>query len=247
MGAAVCYTVAFALLWGPFKRPACVSFLVGLAANGVSAVCRYANAWPMLPLYQTPFFLPLLLGVLCVRPMLRQSPGNGLRLFPILYMTFLALFFPKDYYLPFVHSSTLFAHLFLFFGALGKACLFMAAAEAALLLLPLLRSAAISQAGQSLTNGVMRWIAWGFGSLTFSMFAGEIWSYLGWGSPIVWDDPAVLSSLSIWCMVACLLHVHLARSWGLPKRLGLAVAGAVLIFFFTTVAEIGVFQWPKWN
>lgn len=246
-GAVICYTAAFVLSWSPFQRAACAIFLGGILANGVSVVFRYSSAWPMMPLFQAPAFLPLTIGVLCLHPMLRRKPGNALRLSPILLLAFLALFFPKDYYLPFIHSATPFAHLYLLFGVLGKACLFRASTEAVQLLWLHFRPAAIAPEDPGGAGSVVHWSAWGFGLSSLSVFSGEIWSYLGWGSPIVWDDPTVMSTMSVWCLYACFLHLHLSRSWDLPKRLTVAVAGAVVLFVFTAAAEMGVFQWPNWH
>lgn len=246
-GAAICYTAAFALLWSPFQRLAGAVFLGGILANGVSVVFRYSSAWPMMPLFQAPAFLSLAIGVLCLNPMLRRKPGNALRLSPMLLTAYLALLFPKDYYLPFIHSATFFAHLFFLFGIVGKACLFLASVEALQLLWLDSRPAASATDDPGGARGVVHWIAWGFGFLSLSMFSGEMWSYLGWGSPIVWDDPTVMSTMSVWCLYACFLHLHLSRSWDLPRRLTAAVAGAVVLFVFTAAAEMGVFQWPNWH
>ena len=93
----------------------------------------------------------------------------------------MALFFPKDHYLPFLRSKTIFSHLFFVFGVIGKSFFLMAAIHGFVFL----RQRRYGR--EHLTPGLkpaMQAVVWGFGFWTFSMFAAEIWSYLGWGSPV---------------------------------------------------------------
>jgi hypothetical protein len=240
--AAIFYVLSLVALGGRFHGVGSVLFVAGLAANLFSAVFRIMEVWPMLPLYQSPFFLALAIGILSTPAVLRERRWITLRLLPVLLTALLALFFPKDYYLPFAQSATIHAHLFFLFGVLGRACFFVASTEALLLFTERSRGAEVPIGGY---GAAMRWIPWGFAFLTVSLFSGEAWSYLGWGSPIVWDDPSVAATMAIWCYYACILHMHLSRNWSSRGRLAATAAGALLVFLFTAVAEMGVFQWPR--
>ncbi len=89
-----------------------------------------------------------------------------------------------------------------------------------------------------------RWIVWGFGFFTFSMFSGELWSYLGWGTPVVWDDPAITTTMAIWFYYICWLHLHLTGTWSAQRRGIFAVCGAPAIFSLNLLPELGPFRWP---
>ncbi len=69
----------------------------------------------------------------------------------------------------------------LWFGVLGKACLLICGAWAWTIL------------RHDETPGPRRkfsfYLVLGFAFWTLSLFSGEIWSYLGWGIPMVREDP----------------------------------------------------------
>jgi ABC-type transport system involved in cytochrome c biogenesis permease subunit len=150
--------------------------------------------------------------------------------------------FPKDYYLPFVKSQTLWAHFFFLFGMLGKGCFLVGAAYAmAGLGRGRHRSGALSHAQHRPT---MHWTVWGFVFWTLSMFTGEMWSYLGWGTPVVWEDPTITTTMATWFFYICLLHLHLTGSWTARSRGVFAAAGAGVIFVLNCIPELGPFRWP---
>ena len=76
------------------------------------------------------------------------------------------------------------------------------------------------------------------------MFTGEMWSYLGWGTPVVWEDPAITTTMATWFFYICLLHLHLTGSWTTRSRGIYAAAGALVIFVLNCVPELGPFRWP---
>lgn len=154
-----------------------------------------------------------------------------------------AVFFPNDFYLPFLKSRTIFSHLFFLSGVMAKACFIIAGIRA----VDFIRLHGTKRDGQtqklkkpenriSLKNRgrISRWIVWGFAFWTISMFSGEIWSYLGWGSPVVWDDAAILTAMGTWFYYACFLHLHLQNTWNYKRRAYAAVFGAVLTLIFNT-------------
>jgi ABC-type transport system involved in cytochrome c biogenesis permease subunit len=247
-------TFFYLLSWGAaFRdrnrggRPVLVLLTLGLLANLVSAAGRYYFSWPLMPIYQTPFFLPLLIGIFSFKSILSRQADRRTLLLILSFLSLAAAFFPNDFYLPFLKSRTIFAHLFFLTGLAARAC-FIIAGIRALEYLRLVRS---GSAGQADPTGItatidpaFRWIVWGFAWMTISVFAGESWSYIGWGSPVVWDDAAVLTAMGTWFYYACLLHLHLHRDWNTSRRAGAVLLGALLTMIFNLYPEMGSFQIP---
>jgi len=225
------------------KRTASVCLGMGLAFNGVSVIWRYTYAWPLLPLFHGPFFLPFFIGTLSYRTILKNTSESLWHIALICSLALGAAFFPKDFYVPFLASKTIFSHLFFLLGVIAKACFFIAAVQAVGYLLESYRSGKeeMPKTGVSIT----RWIMWGFAFWTVSMFCGEIWAYLGWGSPLVWDDPAILTTVATWFYYACFLHLHLVKAWNVKNRAFFAVTGGLLILFFNAFTEMSTFQVPN--
>jgi len=220
---------------------------IGLFANFLSAAGRYYFSWPLMPMYQTPFFLPLFIGVLLSKRMRDKEAGRLLPVSAVCLLSLTAVFFPKDFYLPFLESRTIFSHLFFLSGVVGKACFIIAGIHAIDYIC--LCHADSGRQVQKLKNSekrnqASRWIIWGFAFWTISMFSGEIWSYLGWGSPVVWDDAAILTAMATWFYYACFLHLHLQKTWNFKKRSYAAILGAVLTLVFNFYSDLGRFQLP---
>jgi ABC-type uncharacterized transport system permease subunit len=223
-----------------------------LIANAAAVLLRYQQAWPMLPMYLGPVALPLFLG--CLIFLIREHGRVGalirrIVLAQVLMISLAALLFPKDYYLPFVKSQTIWAHLFFLFGAAGKGCLLISAAWAMASLSGKNRiKSPTPRAEYRIPNTAhrqtMRWTVWGFVLWTLAMFTGEMWSYLGWGTPVVWEDPAITTTMATWFFYICLLHLHLSGSWTARSRGVYAAAGALVIFVLNCIPELGPFRWP---
>ncbi len=241
LAAAGIYVVSAACAFARLRRTATVLFIAALLANAASMALRWLNVWPLLPLNLGPFLLPVFIGALSLTGILRGVGGWRTRVAAAALAALAAAFFPKDFYLPFVQSNTLFSHLFTFFGAAARACFCIAAMEATLDLAPVLRGEPFAPHRHA---AIGAWLVWGFITLTVSTFSGEMWSYLGWGSPIVWEDAAVAVTMAVWCYYACLLHLHLSRRWTPVHRLAFTAAGGLLVVFFIICTELGPFQWP---
>jgi hypothetical protein len=241
LGAALLFTSSAVAAASRFSKAACVLLAGGLTANAVSMAVRYMDAWPMLPLYQGPFFLSFAMGVVSLRHLLKTGSEGLPRIGLIAAISVAVLFFPKDYYLPFFKSNTAFSHFFFLFGVAAKACFLIASVEAGMLFLHRRREKELPWNRYAAVGG---WITWGFAFLTLSMFAGEMWAYLGWGCPIVWEDSSIAVAMASWCFYTCFLHLHLSRRWTISGRLGFAAAGGPLMLFFTFYTELGPFQWP---
>ena len=249
--AGILYTLAFVASFLPGRRQPFVllALVTAILANSMVIVLRYHQAWPMLPMHLGPVALPLCLALLypCAttkrdaehsRIALRRSL-LGINVVFIL----LALLFPKDFYLPFLKSKNLFAHAFLFFGILGKGCFTVSALWAMVALTS--RSANSDRKEMpAAMNRSLLFAAWGFILWTLSMFSGEIWSYLGWGTPVVWEDPAITTTMAAWFFYACCLHLHFSRSWSPAGRARLASYGGIAVLLLTCLADFGPFRSP---
>ena len=213
--------------------------LPAMAGNLAVVVVRYYSSWPMLPMYLGGIALPFCLMCLALfnRPVRKHPDVTQGLLIAGTFLALMAACFPKDFYLPFIKTKTLFSHFFFFFGVLGKTCFITSAVWA---IAGLIRSAAtpLKVAGPS-----FRWAVWGFGFWTLSMFSGEMWAYLGWGTPVVWDDPAVATAMAVWFFYICLLHLHLAGTWTLKQRHLFAAVGAMVVGL-NCMTELGPFRWP---
>jgi hypothetical protein len=241
--AALFYLLSWITSFFPHQRGCFLFLAVGLAANLCSAMARYLDSWPLLPLYQGPFFLPLCIGSLSFKTLLRERAACTLAVTLICFLALIAIFFPKDFYLPFIQSKTIFSHLFFLFGVMARACFFVASIQACFYLLQThLKKEGCFPDGSSFT----RWIIWGFAFLTLSMFSGELWSYLGWGSPVVWEDATIVTTMATWFFYCCFLHLHLLKTWNLERRSLFAAFGALLVFILNCYPEMGKFQVPNW-
>ena len=89
----------------------CLLF-IGLFANLLSITGRYYFSWPLMPMYQVPFFLPLVIGVLLFKTIWHKQAGCMLLVCALCLLSMAAVFFPNDFYLPFLESRTFFSHLF---------------------------------------------------------------------------------------------------------------------------------------
>ncbi|MGB9499711.1 MAG: cytochrome c biogenesis protein CcsA [Dissulfuribacterales bacterium] len=231
-------------------------FGIGLFANFLSAAGRYYFSWPLMPMYQKPFFLPLFIGILSLNTIYHRQAGWRLLMSAVSFLSLTAAFFPKDFYLPFIESRTMFSHLFLLTGIIGMTC-FIIAGINAIDHIRLRRTGSDRQA-QNLKKSDARlvsgsrnwtslWVVWGFAFWTISMFSGEIWSYLGWGSPVLWNDAAIFTAMATWFYYTCFLHLHLQKMWNSQRRAYAAVFGAVLTLIFNFYPDLGKFKFPDLN
>ncbi len=242
--AAFLYVLSWVAALSGRQRVCLLFFVAGLGANLLSAICRYSNTWPLLPMFQGPFFLPLCIGILSLGTVFKKK-AESIYLFSLIcFLALIAVFFPGDFYLPFLQSATVFSHAFFLLGMIAKACFFIASIHGGLQLWIKYRSAKVSKKPDSTKDSALttRWIVWGFASWTLSMFCGEIWSYLGWGSPVIWDDASIMITMAMWFYYAFFLHLHLFRTWSPETRYYFAILGAILVLIFNFYSEMGKFQ-----
>lgn len=233
---------ALILAWSPPRaiRIATLVWWASAIAGGVYAGLRYWMTWPMTPMFAGGvLFAPLLapLGTLalrrtedpaCAAVIRRALIGGGL------IVVVLGVCFPKDFYLPIIKTASPYAHGVLLFGALGRAFLFVCAAW--------------SVAALCGFDGVMprlfRALVWGFACWTLSLFSGEVWSYSGWGVPMVWEDASTLTAIATWFFCVGLIHLCLGNLYSHRTRAALVALVAVLVLAFNGGPELGPFRNP---
>lgn len=245
--AGLCYlaTLMAAFLprrWSFISR---VLLIPALGCNLVTVGVRYHLAWPMLPMHLGAMALPLCLGLLLLLLGNGSRPGERVVQRIILAATVslvtAALFFPKDFYLPFLKSKTLLSHAFLWFSLFAKGCCVVSAAWA-LCSWPLGGGARDGLRPAVSLQHSLRWAALGFGLWTLSMFCGELWCYLGWGTPVVWEDPALTLTMAGWFFYACVLHLHLSKAWNLQARSVCIGPGGLVVLSLTCLPDFGPFR-----
>jgi ABC-type uncharacterized transport system permease subunit len=245
-------SLAAALLTNDGRRTFTRLLYPALIANAAAVALRYWQAWPMMPMYLGPVALPLCLG--CLLFLVRPSGIQVARTYRIvlaqaLVISLAAVLFPKDYYLPLIKSQTIWAHFFLLFSIAGKGSLLVGAAwaMAGLGIKHRIKSpgpGSGSPMADTEHRQMFRWTVWGFAFWTLAMFTGEMWFYLGWGTPVVWEDPAITTTMATWFFYICLLHLHLTGSWSARSRGVYAATGALVIFVLNCMPELGPFRSP---
>lgn len=250
MVASGCYLFGGLLVFLPRKERlfSWTIFLSGMMANALSVGMRYWQAWPMAPMHLGAAALPLCVAVAggLALPESANSPLRTERrclILVVCLLTVTAVVFPKDFYLPFIKSNTVFSHFFLIFGVIGKACFTVAAANAFVLLWEKRIKLRNLHPGRG-ESGFVRWVVLGFAFWTFSMFSGELWSYMGWGTPVVWDDPAVAAAMGAWFFYICFLHLHLTGTWNLQMKTRFAAYGGLVVLVLNLHPDLGPARWP---
>lgn len=241
--AAIFYFLSFILLTAGKENNRFVQafFLAGLFANFLSIGARYYFSWPLLPLYSNSYFLPFFIGIVFLISGRTSGPGNQKNEIFIVYfiialLAVAAVFFPKDYFHPFIKSNSLFSQLFFLLGIIGKAFFIIAALYSFFFLK--------HKSNKHFTR-MRSYIIWGYAFWTLSLFSGEIWAYIGWGSPVVWDDASFTTVMALWFYYGCFLHLHLLKSWNRQRIAGFALAGFPVILFINFYTEMGRFCLPK--
>jgi hypothetical protein len=146
-----------------------------------------------------------------------------------------SVLFPKDFYLPFLKTASTFSHLHLLFTVLGKAALLLAGLWA-------WADLRLADQGRLAQSRGQSWLVGGFALWTLCLFAGEMWSYQGWGIPVVWDDAVIVCFMATWFYYIGVLHLHLTRSWTVRSRSWAVAAGLGLILALNCCHDLGPYR-----
>jgi hypothetical protein len=146
------------------------------------------------------------------------------------------LFFPKDFYLPFLKTATFFSHMHLAFTILGKAAFFLSGLWAINYL------ANSNNDAKESASLFFLFLVLGFVFWTLSMFAGEVWSYRGWGLPVVWDDAVIVTYMATWFFYIGLLHLHLAGRFSVITRAVASAFGIMWLLVVNCIPDLGPYR-----
>jgi hypothetical protein len=211
-------------------------FQAGLGCNLISLILRYQSYFPFISLYQTAFFLPFTVGVAGIVMLPRL---NLAWILPVNMLAWTACFFPNDFYLPFIQSQSIFAHGLFVFGIMGRTLFLLAGtAGAAFLIYP-------GEKKRIAGRSMLRFVLWGFFFWTLSVFSGAVWAWLGWGSPIVWNDPLITCTMATWLLYAFVLHLGLTRFSDLKSKAWFILSACFFMFCVNCVLEAGPFRFPE--
>ncbi|MDR1576884.1 MAG: cytochrome c biogenesis protein [Deltaproteobacteria bacterium] len=234
------YTLAFGLAWANKTRKLAVglALLATMVALGYLFL-RYYRAWPMTPMYLGTVSIPPFLALFGLLSFLGSQPDDQKLGLPLTFglcwaLSLLNIFFPKDFYLPFLKTASLFSQAHLAFNFLGKAGFLLAGVWACLAFRPRFRPD---------VGRIRWWLAIGYVFWTLSMLTGEVWSYLGWGLPVVWDEAVIVCFMATWFFYAAVLHLFVTNRHPLVSRL-LAAGGLGWIFLVNVPPDLGPGRWP---
>ena len=211
------------------------SAIAGITYAGM----RYWTTWPMTPMFTGSILFPpllVILGTWSLKGANDQSASIARRWLAVsgLIVVLVGICFPKDFYVPIIKTTSLYAHGVLIFGSLGRACLFIAAGWG--------MAALCGHDGVML--GMFPWSVWGFGLWSLSLFSGEVGSYSGWGVPMVWEDASTLTAIGTWLFYVGVIHLHLGGVWSRRMRAAMGILGAVLILVLNGGPDMGPFRNP---
>jgi hypothetical protein len=235
--------LALSLALAPFRAGRGLSrgvLFLAVAAGLAYIAQRYQGSWPMTPMFFGTAGLPPLLAALALGCADNSPEARFVRsgcVVLALSLAIASLLFPKDFYLPFLKTASLFSHAHLWFTLAAKSALLFSALWSASCLF----GGSEDPANQ---RRAWNWLTAGFGSWTLAMFAGEIWSYRGWGVPVVWEDAAIIAFTATWFYYIGLLHLHLTGRWPVKARHWASVAGALLILVLNCGSDFGPFRPP---
>ena len=236
--ASIFYTLTF--IWALFKRNRyCYLFYyVAIFLNFFSVVICLYHTIPLVPIFEKSRFIPLTYSLVCLLFLKHKHKNVSLSYISSVscFLSLLFCFFPKDFYLPFLQTKTIFAFLFFICEIIGVSFYLL---WGVLSLQRLVSKNAIFE--QSIINNQIKW---GIFFQTISMFSGEIWSYLNSGSPVVLQDASVFSCITIWFYFIGFLHLYLLKKINLHQKDFIILGGMIIIFIFFIYPETGPFTIP---
>ncbi|MDR1936752.1 MAG: cytochrome c biogenesis protein [Candidatus Accumulibacter sp.] len=228
-----------ACLPGRTRRAAAPLAWLAAVAGIVYAGMRYWMSWPMTPTFSGSLLFPPLLVLLGAFALRGSDPGvaAAVRRWLLacgLLVVLIGVCFPKDFYLPIVKNTSVYAHGVLLFGSIGRACFFIAGGWSCAALL----------GHDDVMRRAFRWTAWGFACWTLSLFSGEVWSLSGWGVPMVWEDASTLTAVGTWLFYVGVIHLRLGGLGSRRARAATGVLGVALILALNGGPDMGPFVNP---
>jgi hypothetical protein len=225
-----------------WKRLRNLFFLAAAAFLMMSAMVRIIYNWPLMCLFQEPYFVSLFVAVIAVLLYVGNKKTSGVAVGILsAVLSFFVLLFPGDIYSSFVKTNFLLAHFFSVFSSLARAAYLSSGVIAMLCLSGQFFPVDPTQEppNQALIRSL---VIVGFASQSIGMFCGAVWSYAGWGFPVRWESPLFLGMVGVWFYYSFFLHLHLEGGVNRKAILYAASVGAVLVFLFSFLPDTGVFN-----
>jgi hypothetical protein len=180
------------------------------------------------------YFLPWCLALFSLGARFQTSQSwYGSLVIPLCLLILTAFLFPKGILTPSPKSSTIFVPLFFLFEGLAYAC-FITGAWFALLYLW----------DRGIAPPFHTFVLWGFVFYSIAQVAGALWSYLGWATPFHWSSRH-LSSASLWCYYAAVLHMKFQPPVKARREAGFALAGVILVLVFMYAGLMREMRMPR--
>lgn len=195
--------------------------IAGLAANTIALIGRgyLEGTWYPSLMVAELFMLPAAMALIVVFLFGRGKIVEGrLTLIPFVVCCSITMLLPIEAPLPSAKYQIISAVFFLT-EALSFALLVVAGVLASACL--------VSSPNVEVSYG--RMILWGFVAFTLCQISGAIWAYLGWSYPFSWS-PRHLTSASIWCLYAAVIHAHFIG--GYPRLKAVCTVFGIVPFMY---------------
>ncbi len=217
-------------------------FLAAVVSMLLSAIIRIHYNWPLMCLFQEPYFISLFVALIAVYLYARKDETScitmGVFSAALSVFTFL---FPGDIYSSFVKTNSLFAHFFSVSSSLARALYLSSGALATRCLLDRVLPGGIAQ--EPLNRGLIKnLVIAGFAAQSVGIFCGALWSYIGWGFPVQWKSHIFLGMVGVWFYYSFFLHLHLEGGASRKAILYAASAGTFITLFFSFLPDTGIFN-----
>ncbi|MBE0426157.1 MAG: cytochrome c biogenesis protein CcsA [Nitrospirae bacterium] len=200
-------------------------FITAFVLHTISQISRgwFIGIFTPNAIFEGVFFLPWCLAflVLGLRLFIKDRDLGYTALILILFLSLIALIYPKGIFPPSPKVKTIFSPLFHFSEILAHA-FFGLGAWFSLLYLQGKENARIFHS----------MVIWGFIFYSIAQVVGAIWCYLGWANLFNWSDRH-MQSATVWCFYAAFLHLRFLPAWDMKKKALFSLAGFILLLFFS--------------
>lgn len=196
--------------------------LAGWVVNIIALVGRghVAGTWyPSLMVVELYIIPAVMAAIVLFLFRCGRTAEGRLALVPLVVCCGITILLPVEAPLPWVKQQAVSATLFFLTEALSFALLVVAGVLAFASLV----------SGPSSGVSYDRMILWGFLIFTLCQISGAVWAYRGWSYPFSWS-PRHLTSASLWCLYAALVHARFIEMR--PRLKAMLAAFGIIPFLY---------------